>query len=420
MTAGKIEVREVIDRSFRRKRREMVLVLTRKFGTHRLDDIENALQTASEKALTVWPATGVPLNPVAWFVVVAKNLIIDTVRKASLIESKAPDVIQLYYTSRPEEPLWAGPLEDDVLKMMIVCTHPELNSRESVVIILRLICNLSVAEIAKGLLTTVAAVRKQMTRAKTRIRELAISFDLPPADQLEERLERILVCIYLLYNEGYLAHVGSNLIRRDLCVEAERLIELLLESSLEDKGKVWALAALLAFQSSRADARTTSDGQIICIADQDRSLWDQEKIDAGLIALGKSMQSRKRSRYHLEAAITGCHATAKTYSDTDWARIREYYDDLAEIYPSPVVELNRSVAVMMTDGPEVAIELLHSVEQSGKLNGNYLLPALLGDFCRRAHRREEARAYYKKSLNLTQTEPVHQYLLGQMEMCKVG
>ncbi len=415
-----VETRRIVERCFREKRREMILVLARKFGAHRLDDIDNAIQGAMEKALSLWPQKGTPPNPVAWFIVVAQNLMLDMVRKDALVSAKVPDVSAALYPEKSEEPLWAGPLEDDVLKMMVVCAHPELKPRETAVIILRLICNLGVEEISKGLLTTTAAVKKQLTRAKQKIRDLAISFDLPPPDQLDVRLERILQCIYLLYNEGYSAYVGDNLIRRELCVEAERLVELLLKSSLEDKGRIWALSALLSFQSSRIEARTCSNGRLVRLADQDRSRWNQEKIASGLVALGRSMGSTQRSRYHLEAAIAACHATAQSYADTDWSRIREFYEDLAALFPSPVVDLNRSVAILMTDGPDPAIELLSALDDAGKLHGMYLLPALLGDFHRRAGRADQAAVYYRRALGLSQTEPVQHFLLGQMEVCMLG
>ncbi len=395
-------------------------MLTRKFGAHRLEDIENSLQTAFERALSIWPQQGVPPNPVAWSITVAQNLMIDIGRKQSLVDSKAPDVVDALYPPTAEEPLWAGPLNDDVLKMMLVCAHPSLRPRDAIVITLRIICNLGIEEISKGLLSTPAAVKKRLTRAKQKIRDLRISFDLPPPEQLDQRLDRTLQCIYLLYNEGYSAYIGDNLIRKDLCAEGERLTALLLQSTLEDKGKIWALAALLAFQSSRLEARTDSEGRLIRLADQDRSAWDQEKIAAGLVALGHSMKSADRSRYHLEAAIAACHAVAKTYADTDWHQIREYYDDLAHLFPSPVVDLNRSVAIMMTDGPEAAIEKLDAVDDSGKLADMYLLPALLGDFHRRAGRDEKAAHYYQRALHLAQTEPVQQFLLGQLEVCTLG
>lgn len=398
----------------------MILVLVRKFGAHRLDDIENSLQTAMERALSVWPRDGVPPKPVAWFIVVAQNMMIDISRKQALVASKEQDVTAALYSATAEDPLWAGPLDDDVLKMMVVCAHPELSARETAVIILRIICGLGVEEISKGLLTTSAAIKKQLTRAKQKIRDLSISFDLPPDDQLDARLERILQCIYLLYNEGYAAYVGDNLIRRDLCVEAERLVDLLLCSSLKDKGRVWALSALLSFQSSRTRARTAPDGSLVRLADQDRSLWDEAKIAAGLAALGNSMCKPQRSRYHLEAAIAACHATARSYADTDWQRISEFYDDLAALFPSPVVELNRSVAVLMTEGPDRAIDLLTPLEQDKKLRDSYLLPALLGDFHRRAGRASEAAAYYKRAVGLSQTGPVQEFLIGQMELCMLS
>lgn len=411
------KVHRSIEFCFRERRREMILVLVRRFGYARLDEIEDALQHAAARALTVWKQNGMPPNPVAWLITVARNGIIDAARKQNTAHRKSADVVHLLYDTPATEPLWAGPLEDDVLKMMIVCTDPTLGQRESATIILRLVCNLSVDEIARGMLTSVAATRKQLTRAKSRIRELNIPLDLPASGEIEARIDRVLLSIYMLFNEGYLALQGSNLVRREFCREAERLVDLLLCTSLEDKGKVWALSALLSFQSSRISARISTEGCALSLAEQDRGIWDHEKIKAGLIALGKSMASPSRSRYHLEAAIAACHATARSYDETDWSRIAEYYEDLAALFPSPVVDLNRAVAIRMTKGAEAAIALLDSLDAEGSLKDNYLLPSLLGDFHLSLGNNKIARHYYEAALDLSITDPVETFLLGQVEAC---
>lgn len=414
---SRAEVSATVERCFRESWREMVLVLTRRFGTGRLDAIENALQTAMMRALDTWPVKGVPENPVGWFIKVARNALIDAVRRGTTAGGLQEDVRAALYAQASWEPADAEPLEDDALKMMMVCAHPSLGPRDTVVITLRIICGLTNAEIARGLLAGEEAIKKQLTRTKQKIRDLRIDFELPPADEREERLERILQCLYLLFNEGYAAYSGENLIRQDLCAEAERLADLLLRSSLADKSKVWALAALLAFQASRHRARSDGEGRLVRLSDQDRGLWDRKKIAYGIECLTRSMTGGARSRYHLEAAIAACHAAAPAYEATDWTQIREFYDHLALLAPSPVVELNRSVAVLMTEGPEAAIEILAGLDRAGHLKDMYLLPALLGDYHQRAGRPEAAKAFYERALSLTHSTPVQQFLVGQTEAC---
>ena len=420
MPTETVDIAAAIERCFRKDRAEIVETLSGVFGPRRHDDIENAVQSAAETALSAWHRNGIPDNPIAWFIAVARNRLVDMTRHEAMAIAKAGEAAAALAPDIPDEPTPTGPLEDDVLKMMLVCSHPLLSAKESAVITLRLVCNLGTEEIVKGLLSTTAAIKKTLQRAKQTIRDRDISFELPPPGELDARLDRVLQCLYLLFNEGYAAYVGDSLIRRELCVETERLVSLLLKSSLTDKGRIWALAALFAFQSSRSDARTDSAGRLLRLADQDRSRWDRDKISYGFTALGRSMQSDAPSRYHLEAGIAGYHAAAATYDQTDWHRIRELYDDLAEVVPSPVIELNRSVAILMTEGAEAAIAHLAPIESSGELKDMYLLPALLGDFHRRAGDAAAAKRYYTKAFSLSATKPVQDHLLGQIEECAVS
>ena len=411
------DIDRLVERCFRERWRDFILTLTRKFGTGRLEEIENALQTAMLRALDRWPAQGVPENPAAWIVRVAQNLLIDGVRRSVTAGHKEDDVRSALYDPGSESPVSLEPLEDEALKMMMVCAHPALGQRDTIVITLRLICGLGASEIARGLLASETAIKKQLTRSKQKIRDLGLDLELPEPGQRDQRLERILQCIYLLFNEGYAAYAGQNLVRRDLCAEAERLIELVLRSNLADKGRVWALAALLSLQASRHKARSDGDGRLIRLSDQDRGLWDRAKIDRGFAFLTRSMTSPTRSRYHLEAAIAACHAAAPSYAETDWTQIREFYDQLIALAPSPVIELNRSVAVLMTEGPDAAIAILAAIDRAGSLKDMYLLPALLGDFHHRAGRTERAKVFYERALSLTHSAPIQRFLIGQTEAC---
>ena len=413
---GADAVSQALTDCFDQHYRSMWVVLTRRFGPTLVDDIEEALQVAAERALNRWPDDGIPDHAPGWLVTTARNHLLDRLRHRSVAEHYAAEQS---VDAAVEGDLWEEPLEDDVVRMMLVCAHPDLTARESTVITMRIICNLSVPEIARGLLSTEAAVKKQLTRAKARIRDLNMSFEAPAGDALEARIDRVLQCIYLLFNEGYLALRGENLVRQDLCREAQRLVELLLASDITSKGKVWALAALLAFQASRAGARVDADGQLVRLADQSRAAWDTQQIAFGMQCLARAMGSQVRSRYHLEAGIAACHAAAPDYESTDWVQIREYYDDLASLVPSPIVDLNRAVAICMTDGAEAAISCLEHLESAGELSDNYLLYALLGDFHVKLGDLDRARRYYRQAHALVHSEPVHDFLLGQLEQLNV-
>lgn len=423
------EVSAFVERFYREKWREVVLVLTRRFGTGALHDIENAVQGAMVKALEAWPRDGLPINPGGWILVAARNALIDRARHGVVARDKGADVRDALYATEADHrskygppwdgPLWAGPMEDEVLKMILVCCHPRLTARESVAITLRLICGLGVPEIAHSLLIGEAALAKLLSRAKAKIRDRPIPFELPVETDLAARLDRALQILYLLFNEGYAAQVGTLAIRAELCREAQRLTGLLLESRMAEQSRLWALASLMAFQAARLPARVGDDGQLLRLAEQDRALWDRDGLALGFTFLERSMCGKQRSRYHLEAAIAASHALAPSFEATDWTAILGYYDDLLVLAPSPVVALNRSVAVLMTEGPEAAIAILDGLQDQGGLARNHLLPALLGDFHRRAGRPECAAAHYRSALALTGHAPQRAFLETQMAGCSI-
>jgi RNA polymerase sigma-70 factor (ECF subfamily) len=395
-------VKLFVDAFFREKWRDIIVVLTRRFGPQHLDDIENAVQTAMVRALDTWPLAGIPDNPGGWIFTVAKNHMLDRLRKLKRAADRA------------------GPLEDDTLRMILVCCHPRLTARESIAITLRLICGLGTQDIAGALLIGDDAARKLLYRTKDKIRRRRFPFELPEPDEQAARLNRVLQIIYLQFNEGYAARTGDDLTRNDLCAEAQRLADLLLRSQMAEKGSVWALAALMAFQASRLPARVDGEGRLLRLQEQDRPRWDRRQIALGFDLLDQSMSSSERSRYHLEAAIAACHAAAETYDDTDWPRIRGFYDDLMALVPSPVVELNRSVAVMMTDGPAAGLTVLQTLEDAPALKDSYLLPALQGDFEARAGRPDLAERHYRDALDKSENSPVRAFLADQISACSIG
>ncbi len=413
-------VKLFVDAFFREKWRDIIVVLTRRFGPHHLDDIENAVQTAMVRALDTWPLAGIPENPGGWIFTVAKNQMLDRFRKAKLAADSVPALTDMLYSSAGDPPDWAGPLEDDTLRMILVCCHPRLTARESIAITLRLICGLGTHDIAGALMIGDAAARKLLYRTKEKIRERRFPFELPETDEQAARLDRVLQIVYLLFNEGYAARTGDDLTRSDLCAEAQRLTDLLLRSQMAQEGRVWALAALMAFQASRLPARVDGEGRLLRLQEQDRSRWDRRQIALGFDLLDQSMASSARSRYHLEAAIAACHAAAETYDDTDWRRIRDFYDDLMTVAPSPVVELNRSVAVMMTEGPSAGLNVLRSLEDAPALKDSYLLPALQGDFEVRAGRPDLAARHYRAALDKSENSPVRAFLADQISACSIG
>jgi len=413
-------VKLFVDAFFREKWRDVIVVLTRRFGPQHLDDIENAVQTAMVRALDTWPLAGIPDNPGGWIFTVAKNHMLDRLRKAKLAAESVPAVTDRLYSDESDTPEWAGPLEDDTLRMVLVCCHPRLTARESIAITLRLICGLGTHDVAGALLIGDAAARKLLYRTKEKIRRRRFSFELPEPDEQAARLDRVLQIVYLLFNEGYAARTGDDLTRNDLCAEAQRLADLLLRSQMAQEGRVWALAALMAFQASRLPARVDAAGRLLRLQEQDRSRWDRRQIALGFSFLDQSMTGEARSRYHIEAAIAACHAAAACYDDTDWQRIRDFYDDLMDLTPSPVVELNRSVAVMMTDGPAAGLAILRRLDGAPALRDSYLLPALQGDFESRAGRPDVAAAYYRTALDKSENSPVRAFLADQINACSIG
>jgi len=404
---------------FRAKWREIMAALTRRFGSARFGEIENAVQDAMERALATWPVAGVPENPGGWLYMVACNKILDGLKAETRGREKAPSVKQALYPEDEVAPAWLGPLEDDVLQLIFVCCHPRMNARESVTITLRYVCGLGCGEIAALMLSTEQAVLKQLNRTKIKIRDRPGPFVPPDKAEQRERMTQVLQIVYLLFSAGYSAPLGEHLVQRELCREAQRLIDLLLASHVADDGRVWALAALIAFQASRLPARADSDGRLLRLSEQDRTLWDQEQITRGMMCLERSMSGAGRSRYHLEAAIAACHAAAVSFEDTDWHRILAFYDDLRELAPSPIVEMNRAVAVMMVDGVDAGLSVLTALRDNRKLRDNGLFHSLLADFHRRAGDMTKASEFYNLALTQSPNTSLQRFLTDQMLACSV-
>lgn len=402
---------------FRDRWRDVIAALVNRFGAARLEQIEDAVQQAFLKALDRWSLEGPPANPGGWIYRVAVNSLLDQLRREGRFPSEA--VVEDLIDDRHEEPLWFGPLADEVMRMILVCAHPSLRPRESLAITLRLVCGLGLHEIASALLLSDEAAHKLLARSKAKLREAAPSLE-PSRLELDweseagsRRLLRILQLIYLLFNEGYSAHTGAQLVRLDLTREAERLLLLLLESEAAKDSRLWALAALISFQASRLPARSGPEGHLLRLSEQDRAAWDRRKVAQGFACLDRAIGGSLCSRYHLEAAIAACHAGAASYEETDWVQILSLYDQLLEIWPTAVVRLNRAVALAMVEGAAAGLAALAPLCDERTLANTYLLPAVRADLLSQAGRKQEAIVAYERASALARNEAVCEFLLAR-------
>jgi RNA polymerase sigma-70 factor (ECF subfamily) len=400
-------VRESVDAVYRTESRRVLATLIRLLGD--FDLAEEALHDAFTAALDQWPKEGVPNNPRAWLVSTGRFKAIDAMRRrarfdgslAALAECSDPT------TSDPSE--WDDEgLEDDRLRLIFTCCHPALSPDAQVAMTLREVCGLTTEEIGRAFLTAPPTLAQRIVRAKAKIRDARIPYQVPSSADLPDRLDSVLQVIYLVFNEGYSASSGTSLTRSDLSGEAIRLGRLLIE--LLPEPEAVGLLALMLLQESRRVARSSPAGDLILLEDQDRSLWNRNQIAEGKVLLERALSSRRFGPYTLQAAIAAVHARAPNAAATDWAQIVELYAVLARAEPSPVVELNRAVAVAMRDGPLAGLELIDAILARGELADYHLAHSARADLCRRLGRKEEARASYKRALGLTQQDPERRFL----------
>jgi RNA polymerase sigma-70 factor (ECF subfamily) len=371
------------------------------------DLAEECAQDAFERALERWPRDGVPTSPAAWLKTTARNRALDRLRRASVGVAKLKEVAMT--TREGHGPDDDSGIEDDRLRLMFTCCHPALPVEAQVALTLRTLAGLTTPEIARAFLVPQETMAKRLTRAKKKITDARIPYRVPAAHRLQERLRAVLAVIYALFNEGYGASAGDELIRKDLCAEAIRLGRLLAEL-MPDEPEALGLLGLMLLQDSRRAARLDSGGELVTLEEQDRDLWDAQKIEGGCKVLDHAVRLRRPGPYQLQAAIAACHAQAPTAADTDWREITLLYDRLSEIAPTPVVLLNRAVAVAMADGPAVGLALVDELEQTGALSGYYLLPATRADLLRRLGRDREAAAAYRRALELVATDAELRFL----------
>jgi RNA polymerase sigma-70 factor (ECF subfamily) len=373
-----------------------------------LDLAEESMHEAFATALDTWQKTGIPEKPRPWLISTARFKAIDAMRRRARFDGAQRDLVAHMESRVNGEPLNDDEIEDDRLRLIFTCCHPALAPEQQVALTLREVCGLTTEEIARAFLVTPATLAQRIVRAKAKIREASIPYEVPTSQDLPERLDAVLQVIYLVFNEGYSAAAGVEVTRAELTGEAIRLGRLLTE--LQPGPEILGLLALMLLQESRRAARTSATGELILLEHQDRSLWNRAQIAEGVSLVEKALNSRRFGAYTLQAAIAAVHAEAESTSVTDWRQIVALYNQLVRIHPSPVAHLNRAVAIAMRDGPEAGLKHIDAIMADGELADYYLAHSARADLYRRLGRTAEALSSYEKALALTQQEPERQFL----------
>jgi RNA polymerase sigma-70 factor (ECF subfamily) len=410
------QIRELLDSLYRVDSRRILATLIRLLGD--FDLAEEAMHEAFATALSLWPSSGVPDNPRPWLISTARFRAIDTLRRRARFDASQDELVRYLeaQSSSAERPLEEDSVEDDRLRLIFTCCHPSLPPEARVALTLREVCGLTTEEIAKAFLITPRTLAQRIVRAKAKIRDTPIRYEVPSPRELPERVAAVLQVIYLVFNEGYSAAAGAEVTRAELTGEAIRLGRLVVE--LQPEPEVIGLLSLMLLQESRHAARKSPSGQLILLENQDRSLWNREQIAEGVALLEKALKSHRFGSYTLQAAIAAVHSEAESVAATDWRQIVALYDRLLQIRASPVVQLNRAVAIAMRDGPEAGLALIDAVLAQGELANYYLAHSARADMCRRLGRTDEARSSYEKALALTQQEPERQFLQERIRQLK--
>lgn len=388
-----------------------------------LELVEDAVQDALVRALEHWPEDGVPPNPGAWIMTVARHRAIDRLRRENTLERKKAALKTLLELEQEEDNVGADEIPDERLKLIFTCCHPALSKEAQVVLTLQTLGGLTTPEIASAFLVALPTMAQRLVRAKRKIRDAGIPYQVPPAAAITERIDAVLSVLYLIFNAGYTAPIGNELIRHDLCAEAIRLTRILTtllakEPSLTEDAEALGLLALMLLHDSRRKTRVNPDGELVLLEDQDRMLWDQAEIAEGVDMLERALSMKTPGPYQTQAAISALHVQARRPEETDWAQIAVLYDVLYGMMPSPVVELNRAVAVAMFEGIERGMILLDRLEETGQLNDYYLFHAARADLLRRTGLLDKAHAAYSRALELCQNNTERSFLRRRLAEIK--
>jgi RNA polymerase sigma factor (sigma-70 family) len=416
---------EASDHLFRRESGRMIAALTRVFGVHNLALAEDVVQEAFCRALESWRIRGMPENPSAWLMAIAKNCALDVLRRERTARTFAPELGRLLeseWTLAPvvEELFSANAIKDDLLRMMFSCCHPRLPEEAQVALVLHILCGFSVAEIASAFVATNAAIEKRITRAKKTLAQSKRLFDVAAAAQFSERLPAVQRALYLLFNEGYHGASPEAAVRAELCREAMRLAGVLLEHPLGATPATYALAALMCLNAARLPGRVDASGHLISLLEQDRSQWDQALVAEGLKLLDLSATGSELTGYHIEAAIASVHACAPRTEDTNWEGIVSLYDTLMMLRPSPIVALNRAIAVAQDEGAERGLEEIRAITNRERLAGYPFYSAALGELEFRRGKYETAREHFQAARSLARNRMERQFFDRRVGACEQG
>lgn len=413
------DVGGLVDHLFRSAAGQMVSYLARLLGPEHLELAEEVVQDALLKALQHWPLSGIPENPAGWLLQVARNAALDAVRRRTKLAHLAPqievEITRAHGRAEPED--MRSELRDDEIRMVFMCCHPRLSQDARAALALKTVGGFSVAEIARAFLADEPTIAQRLVRAKRQIRELGLKLEMPEGSELAARTDSVLEVLYLMFNEGYAAHGGEDLVRQDLCREALRLARLVAGAPVATP-KSHALVSLMAFQAARLPARIDESGEMVLLEDQDRSRWDPQLIALGFWHLASSAEGEELSEYHLQAAIASVHAAAPDAPSTDWRAILSLYEQLMALNPSPVVALNRAVALAKVEGPKAGLAALDLLAADPALKNYYLLPALRGRLLVDVGRRSEAAEAYLDALSRPCSEPERRFLQRQLARCR--
>lgn len=414
---------QLVEHFFRHETARLHATLIRTLGVQNITLAEDVAQEAMLRALRTWSMGGMPANPSGWITRVAMNLARDVFRHQSMAAGKEADIItHLEQNASIAPPVQNSETEirDDALRLMFVCCHPSIAPDAQVVLALKVLCGFSTAEIARAFLSSEAAIEKQLTRTKQRIQEANLGFEIPEGEDLAPRLDGVLTTLYLLFNEGYKASSGDRLLREDLCDEAIRLTSLLVAHPVGDTPRAHALLALMLLSSARFPTRVDESGDLLRLDEQDRSRWDQSFIARGLAHLAEAASGDELTAYHLQAGIAACHCTANNAASTDWRRILRLYDDLLRLRPSPVIALNRAVAVANLYGPRAGLEGLAAIPHRHELESHYLFHAVAGELQTRSRDYNAAVASFRRAFQLSEVGPEQAHLTRMLQRAEAA